>query len=85
MLLQDNREVRDWLEKTVPSDVYDWYPSRLVETQVEKLARDRYFCGGNEAALKKIDVMKDAVAKEYLKRLIRENMNVGIEIILKGE
>ena len=85
VLLQDNREVRDWLEKTVPSDVYDWYPSRLVETQVEKLARDRYFCGGNEAALKKIDVMKDAVAKEYLKRLIRENMNVGIEIILKGE
>lgn len=82
VFLHDNEAVRDWLEKTVPNDIYDWYPNKTVEMQIEKIAKDKYFQGGNETALKKIDVMDDAVAKEYLKRLIKENMTVGIEIIL---
>jgi hypothetical protein len=40
--------------------------------------------GGSEKALARIEEMDDHKAKEYLKRLIKDNMNVGIEIISEG-
>ena len=36
-------------------------------------------------ALEKIDKMDDAQLKQYLKRLVRENMTLGIEIITSGD
>jgi DNA-binding GntR family transcriptional regulator len=38
----------------------------------------------SDKVLDKIEKMDADKAKEYLKRLIKENMNVGIEIISEG-
>lgn len=81
ILLTDNKEVRDFLEKTVPQDVYDWYPNPAIQKQIEKLANERYFSEGCKKAVERFLDMPENKAKEYLIRLIRENPTVGIEII----
>lgn len=80
-VLSDADEVRSHLEKIVPSEHYDWYGNPTITREVEKFAQARYNQGGSEKVLEKIEKMDDRKAKEYLKRLIKENMNVGIEII----
>ena len=45
------------------------------------MAQAIYDNAGCEKALEKIDRMDTEDVKRYLKRLIRENMTVGIEII----
>ena len=54
------------------------------QREVEKFAQARYNQSGSERVLEKIEKMDDRKAKEYLKRLIKDNMNVGIEIISEG-
>lgn len=83
-VLPNADEVRSQLEKVVPVEPYDWYGNPSVLREVEKFARARYNQGGSERALKKIEKMDDRKAKEYLGRLIKDNMNVGIEIISEG-
>lgn len=80
-VLSDADEVRAHLENIVPSEHYDWYGNPTITREVEKFAQARYNQGGSEKVLEKIEKMDDRKAKEYLKRLIKENMNVGIEII----
>jgi len=83
--LRDADEVRSHLEGVIPSDPYDWYGNPAVQQEVEKFARARYIQGVNDKVFEKIDQMADSKAKDYLKRLVKDNMNVGIEIIIEGE
>ncbi|OGU05541.1 MAG: hypothetical protein A2075_23910 [Geobacteraceae bacterium GWC2_58_44] len=83
-VLSDADEVRSHLEKIVPADHYDWYGNPAITREVEKFAQARYNQGGSEKVLEKIEKIDDRKAKEYLKRLIKDNMYVGIEIILEG-
>ena len=84
-ILPDANEVRSHLEATVNTHAYDWNGDPNVRREVEKFAEARYNQGENEKALERIEKMDAAKAKEYLKRLIKDNMIVGIEIILEGE
>lgn len=84
-LLPDVNEVRSHLESLIPSDHYDWYGNPVIIREVERFARARYNQGGSDKVLEKISKMDDRRAKEYLKRLIKDNMHVGIEIILDEE
>ncbi|MDR1379456.1 MAG: hypothetical protein LBJ36_10460 [Synergistaceae bacterium] len=81
VVLPNAEEVRSRLENVVPSDHYDWYGNPAVQRQVEKFAQARYNQNGSEKALERIEKMDARKAKEYLKRLIKDNINVGIEII----
>ena len=45
------------------------------------MAEAKYAQTGCDRALEKIDEMDVADVKRYLKELIKDNMNVGIEII----
>lgn len=83
-VLSDANEVRSRLESVVPSEYYDWYSNPTIQREVEKFAQARYSQGGSDRVLDKIEKMDDRKAKEYLKRLIKDNMNVGIEIISEG-
>lgn len=83
-VLPDIDEVRSRLETVIPLEHYQWYSNPTVLREVEKFAQARYNQGGSDKVLEKIDKMDDSKAKEYLKRLVRDNMNVGIEIILEG-
>ena len=49
------------------------------------LAESKYRLGANQTAIDLIDGMDTTHAKTYLKRLVRENVEVGIEIIAKKE
>lgn len=82
-VLPDVDEVRTRLEAAVLSEYYDWYGDPTILREVEKFAQARYIKGGSEKVLEEIEKMDGHTAKEYLKRLIKDNMNVGIEIILE--
>ncbi|MEG6520864.1 hypothetical protein [Desulfotomaculum sp. 1211_IL3151] len=84
-ILPDIDEVRLRLEAVIPSEHYDWYANPVILREIEKFAQARYNQGGSEKVLEKIEKMDDRKAKDYLKRLIKDNMSVGIEIILEGE
>ena len=52
-----------------------------VEKKLRQMAEAKYAQTGCDRALEKIDEMDVADVKRYLKELIKDNMNVGIEII----
>jgi hypothetical protein len=81
VMLPNVDEVRSHLEGTVTTSPYDWYGDPIVRDEVEKLAKSKYNLGGSDKVLARIEKMDAEKAKEYLKRLIKDNMNVGIEII----
>lgn len=83
-VLPDADEVRSRLEAVVTTFPYDWLGDRVVQREVEKFAQAKYNQGGSEKVLVRIEKMDADKAKEYLKRLVRDNMNVGIEIISEG-
>ena len=83
-LLPNVDKVRDELER-LSVDTYEWRENPSIKNKVRQLAEAEYNAGGSDKALSKIDEMKDAQLKQYLKRLVKENMTVGIEIITNGE
>jgi len=82
-LLPNPDKVRDALER-LTVDTYNWRGNPSVENKVKQLAEAEYNAGGSDKAVSKIDQMDDAQLKLYLKRLVKENMTVGIEIITSG-
>jgi hypothetical protein len=82
-LLPNTNKVRDALEH-LTVDTYDWRGNPSVENKIKQLAEAEYNAGGSDKAVSKIDLMDDAQLKLYLKRLVKENMTVGIEIITSG-
>ena len=83
VLLPNPDKVRDALER-LTVDTYNWRGNPSVENKVKQLAEAEYNAGGSDKAVSKIDMMDDAQLKKYLKRLVKENMTVGIEIITSG-
>ncbi len=82
-LLPDLDKVRDALDH-LSVDVYDWRDNPGVKAKVEQLADAEYNAGGSDKVLLKIDEMDDAQLKQYLKRLVKNSITVGIEILGNG-
>jgi len=82
-LLPDLDKVRDALDH-LSVDVYDWRDNPGVKTKIEQLADAEYNAGGSDKVLLKIDEMDDAQLKQYLKRLVKDSITVGIEILANG-
>ncbi len=51
---------------------------------MKQLAEAEYNAGGSDKVLMKIDKMDDAQLKQYLKRLVKDSIKVGIEILANG-
>ena len=83
MLLPDLDMVRDLLDH-LTVDTYDWLHNPSVKGKVKQLAEAEYNAGGSDKALLKIDEMDDAQLKQYLKRLVKDSITVGIEILANG-
>lgn len=79
-LLNDLNKVRNALD-SITVDVYNWRGNPLVKNKIQQLANAEYNAGGSDRVLNKIDEMSDTQLKQYLKRLIRENVTVGMEIL----
>lgn len=83
ILLPDLDKVRDTLDR-FSVDTYDWRDNPSVKGKVKQLAEAEYNAGGSDKVLLKIDEMEDAQLKQYLKRLVRDSITVGIEILANG-
>lgn len=81
VMLPDVQVVKDYLNSKVSAEPYDWYQSAEVDRKLKEFAEHEYSIKGNMKALAVIDKMDEAVVKDYLKRLIKDNMFVGMEII----
>lgn len=79
-LLPDLDKVRDTLDR-LTIETYDWSGNPSVKGKVKQLAEAEYNAGGSEKVLLKIDKMDDAQLKQYLKRLIKDSITIGIEIL----
>ena len=80
MLLPDLDKVRDSLDR-LSVDTYDWRDNPSIKGKVKQLAEAEYNAGGSDKVLLKIDEMDDAQLKQYLKRLVKDSITVGIEIL----
>ncbi len=64
---------------------YDWYEDPNVKAALKELATKEYQAHGFEKVNAIIDQMNDAEAKRYLKKLITDNVRVGLEILSREE
>lgn len=80
-LLKDIEEVKNYLESHVSEEPYHWLGSAAVEQAIRQLAQSKYVTEGYKKAMEKIDSMDAVDVKKYLKELIKNNMNVGVQII----
>jgi hypothetical protein len=82
-MLPDLDKVRNALERlSIEGGAYGWYGNPSVKNKVKQLAKAEYDAGGSDKVLHKIDSMDDVALKQYLKKLVKENMTVGIEILV---
>ena len=82
-ILKDDVGVQNSLDR-LSIEPYEWYRHPEVNRRIREIAQAEYDAGGSVAALQEIDSMDDATLKIYLKRLVKENMTVGLEIIKDG-
>ncbi len=82
-LLPDLDKVRNTLDR-LSIDAYDWRDNPSIKGKVKQLAEAEYNAGGSDRVLLKIDEMGDAQLKMYLKRLIKNSIKVGMEILTNG-
>lgn len=80
-------QVRDLLNRHLSDGAYYWYSNDQARNKIKELAQATYDTKSVHDALSVINSISDEKIKEYLKRLIKTNMAVGIEIISdnKGE
>jgi hypothetical protein len=85
LVLTDLNEVRDYLSKNTLVTPYDWSGHMGVNKLIKELAQSKYSKEPFERVMKRIDSMDGDRLKEYLKRLVKRKMIVGIEILEDGE
>jgi hypothetical protein len=77
------QKVKDRLDR-LTVDPYDWYSHPSIKSEIKRLAEAEYNAGGSDRALAILGVMTADQRDEYIKRLIKENVAVGLEIITRG-
>lgn len=83
-VLTDLNEVRQYLTKHTIVSAYDWGGHNEINRLVKELAQSKYCKEPYERVVRRIDSMEGDKLREYLKRLVRSNMIVGIEILEDG-
>jgi hypothetical protein len=83
-VLTDLNEVREHLTKNTTVSPYDWSGNSEVAKLVRELAQSKYSKEPYERVMKRIDSMDGDKLRDYLKRLVKGNMIVGIEILEDG-
>ena len=80
-LLTDINEVKEYLNKVISAEPYEWFGLPEVDKKLQNMAEAKYNQGGCDKALEKINNMETSELKRYLKDLVKDNMTVGMEII----
>lgn len=74
-------EARDVLSSRVPSSPYEWMTGNTAREVIRETAEHHYLSGANQVLLNRIDEMDDAQAKKYLKQLVQDKLDVGVQIM----
>ena len=82
-LLPDIQTVRNELDK-LPVDAYDWSDDPRVQAKIKSMANAEYNAGGSDSAIKTIDSMGEKELRNWLKKLVAGDMELGIKIISNG-
>ena len=82
-LLPDIQTVRNELE-SLTVDPYDWSDDPRIQTKIRNMASAEYNAGGSDSAIKTIDSMGENELREWLKKLVAGDMELGIKIISNG-
>lgn len=80
-VLTDMSEVRRYLIKNTDISPYDWNGHNEINRLIKKMAESKYSKEPYQRVVHRIDSMDGDKLKDYLKRLVKENMVVGIEIL----
>ena len=83
-LLPDIDTVRDALEHMGIS-AYDWNDNPAVKSKISDLAAAEYNSGGSDRAVDVIRNMSDAELKKWLTDAVRDDMGLGVRIIINGK
>lgn len=78
---EDIAALKKYLSSHITSSPYNWDRDPMFRDVINGLAQKEYATQGYQEAFRKIDTMNAEDVKNYLKSLIKNNMNVGIEII----
>lgn len=83
-VLTDIEKVRDSLER-LSIDPYEWDTHPAIQNKITELAKAEYEAGGSDAVISKIEHMSSEDLKKHLIKLIKNNINIGVEIMNEGE
>lgn len=83
VLFDDVEKVKEYLRNHVSEAPFHWLGSKEVTGKIKIMANAKYVESGYGKAKKVIDDMPADQVKEYLKKLIEDNIVVGVEI-MKG-
>lgn len=82
VLLEDNDEVRDELERKFRGDAYQWYSNVRANEIVEKFAKNKYYNGGAcDKVTARVMQMSSEDAKKLLIELLDKNYEVGVKVL----
>ena len=82
VLLDDNDEVRNELERKFQGEIFQWYPSVRVKEIVEKFAENKYYSGGAyDKLIARVMRMSNEDAKNLLIALLNKNFEVGLKLL----
>ena len=80
------KDAQEYLLQTVTDEPYFWYSNDTVQNKLRELAQIKYNSSGVERAIEIIERLEDPnKVKEYLLRLVKDNMTIGLEIIGESE
>lgn len=75
------QDAREELEQRSSSEPYYWLDGNRSIGIIREKADNNYQSGANAVILSRIESMDETKAKDYLKRLVRDKLDVGIEIL----
>lgn len=75
------QDAREELEQRSSSEPYYWLDGNASVGIIREKADNNYQSGANAVILSRIESMDETKAKDYLKRLARDKLDVGIEIL----
>ena len=74
-------EARQAIRSSVPSDPYEWVTGSAAKSAIKEKADHNYLSGANQQLLDRIDDMQPQQAKDYLKRLVQDKLDVGVQMM----
>ena len=84
VVLKDLSAVRNRLKETLGGNVYGWFGHPELQHIISQLAQMEYSRNCASLLAGKIDKMSPTEAKDYLKRLVLNQLEIGIEILTEN-